>query len=749
MLEEAFREAVGEAIRSGERRLLLAAGEGSLERLASLLWEYGKELGRRPSVLYSADYDRRSGEVRGADLVAKLTAGCCSLTVLDFDRSDEAVGGTWDVLLADLGRQMRANDLGRLVETVRGGGLVLFAIPGLRTWLSTLTYFQAKLATPPYSEADVRNRFKKRMLKTLERAEGAWIVDLEAGEVRGNPREISERRETPRPDVDEPVRRLALTEEQLEVIDAVDGVGRRGVVVVTANRGRGKSAACGLALSLLIGQRRVRRAVLTAPQPQGLLTLTEFLERGLRDQGIEPRVVVRDGLPQRVLAGRARVDVLTPVEAAGARADLVVVDEAAGIPVPLLFKILGRYRISVFSSTIHGYEGAGRGFSLRFMGFLRRSGLRVTEVRMTVPIRYPPGDPIEAWLYDFLLLDAEPPDPPEEPDPSRAEYGEVDLADDSQLRPFYGIYVLAHYRNRPNDLAILLDAPHHMARALTQGGRVVVSLHVAEEGRLSRLPAGELPPAEGPPGHMIPNRVALYYGHKEFMRLWGWRIVRIATHPDLQGMGFGTRALSELEEEARERGVDWIGAGFGATARLLRFWVKNGFLAVHASPKRNEVSGEYSVFVVKPLSERAGRAVTWVNQEFRRRMIGCLHDTYFDMSPAVARLLLRGPPVEARLRLSQSQRVRLTLFMEGTHNYDAVADAAREVVAHYFTSWRWDPPLDEREEEVLLAKALQGKPWETVASRFKLGRGVFEYVKDALRRLVEEYEERRLLRLWG
>lgn len=47
-------------------------------------------------------------------------------------------------------------------------------------------------------------------------------------------------------------------------------------------------------------------------------------------------------------------------------ADLLVIDEAAAIPLPLVRAMIGPYLIFL-SSTINGYEGTGRSLSLKLL----------------------------------------------------------------------------------------------------------------------------------------------------------------------------------------------------------------------------------------------------------------------------------------------------------------------------------------------------------------------------------------------
>ena len=56
-------------------------------------------------------------------------------------------------------------------------------------------------------------------------------------------------------------------------------------------------------------------------------------------------------------------------------ADLVVIDEAAAIPLPYVKSFFGTHNLFL-ASTINGYEGTGRSLSLKLLEELRNKGAR-------------------------------------------------------------------------------------------------------------------------------------------------------------------------------------------------------------------------------------------------------------------------------------------------------------------------------------------------------------------------------------
>ncbi len=715
---------IGEALTYGERRLIVISGRDSLELASQIANEW---LSRRDGKVILATHQGRGAE--------RVSIDDDKLVSIDFDQTQEILGGTWDILIADFSLQFRANDLGRLVEVVRGGGLVLLTIPPVEEWLSSLTEFQRRFIVPPFENREVRQLFKERFLSSIGAPGTFFLGEEERGHLTGK---LARDRAHPE-ETKDPLMDLCATRDQQKVLySMIEAIReRKRTFILTANRGRGKSAVLGLALSRILMETKIRRAVVTSPSLEGIQTLFEFLMKGLDVQGVRYDPLIREGHVIDVKFKGRNVFFLTPDSAAEVGVKLKVVDEAAAISIPTLFKILHNSKFSIFSSTIHGYEGAGRGFTLRFLKRIKGSGIPYAEERMEEPIRYPPGDPVESWLYKLLLLDAEPGDSPSSATPNDAVYRHLDLkgVGEDYLRRFYGIYILAHYRNRPNDLQILLDAPHHFARSLEYDGKPIVSLHIAEEGGLpSSVLDNMMRGLRDVPGHVIPSRIVLHYNFKSFGRLRGWRIVRIATHPEMQGMGFGTRALEHVEMEARDNGIDWIGAGFGATRDLLRFWMRLKFIPVHISPKRNSVTGEYSVLLVKPLSEKAARLLDEVLKEFKRRLLNSLHDVYFSLNPLVASYLLKSPVRSGKLRLSQSQRSRLQGFIKGEYIYELASDAIYEIVKHYF--WLGEDCLTPLEDSLLVGKVLQGKGWDIIRSRFKLKDDPYDLLRGILKNLI-------------
>ena len=398
-------------------------------------------------------------------------------------------------------------------------------------------------------------------------------------------------------------------------------------------------------------------------------------------------------------------------------------------------------------TTVHGYEGAGRGFSVRFRDRLAAADVHVTEVRLDDPVRYARDDPVESWAFRTLLLDARPPVAAavEDATPESVAYRAVSAdelaADEHLLREAFGLLVLAHYRTEPNDLARLLDAPNLSLRALTHEGRVVSVALLAREGGLDDATREGMYRGERIRGNMVPDVLTSQLRDPEAGAPVGRRVMRIATHHAVRSRGLGSRLLGGVEEEFGDD-VDYLSTGFGATPDLLGFWTANGYRAVHLSTTRNEASGEHSAVMLRPTGD-AGRTLhDRTAARFRDRVGAVLSDALRDADPDVVRATLRACDADADPLIDPSDyewRVVVGAAY-GTGLYDAAPRPFRRLaLARLLDPGRTD--LDPREERLLVRKVLQARPWGAVASElgYHSPGECMRALGAAYRALVDEY----------
>ncbi|MEM3745241.1 MAG: GNAT family N-acetyltransferase, partial [Candidatus Bathyarchaeia archaeon] len=681
-----------------------------------------------------------------------------------YEESHRVLGTTNDMLIMDMSVGARPNDIGRLVETVKGGGLVVLYNLDLKVDKPWETSIHRNLLYSLHPQRSLNKRFEEFFVRKLLEAQGIWVLDnwkILKGELLNPPKTIREQPKLPeKSKFLGKLYELALTEDQVRALQIIEEtIGRerqrRSALLITSNRGRGKSALLGLSAAMLI-YLGVRKILVTAPNSEESQIVFGMIEKGLETLGMNFTRETREGMP-RIKCKRGSVEFNLPQKALKESANILMVDEAAGIPVPLLFTFAEKFPKVIFASTVHGYEGAGRGFSLRFLRALQQDkGITLQKIELKEPIRYAPNDPVEKWLYEALLLDAEPADLDEtivkEIKPEECRYERVDLDqwfrfDEKRLREFIGIYVLAHYRNRPDDLLILGDAPHHSARAvIAKSGEIIAALHIAEEGKMRRELIDLVISGNPPPGNLIPSCIIKYYPlYSEFARLKGIRIVRIAVHPELIGRGIGSLAIKNLCNEAIDEGFDWVGASFGADKVLLNFWLKNGFIPVHISPMRNIVSGEYSVAVIRPLSDKAESLAKEIYMEFKIRLLNSLQDTYFSLEPEVAVQLLNVNKWDhlEKPNLTRSQIDRLLSYVKGSLTYEGACDAIRQILAsHFMSSGKPRLPLNPVDEVKLVARCLQCRSWDRVANIVKVSSVDLKYeMRKHVGALMEHYYE--------
>ncbi|EOO00838.1 putative nucleolar atpase protein [Phaeoacremonium minimum UCRPA7] len=798
-----------------------------------------------------------------------------------YKETEKILGNTYGMCILQDFEAITPNILARTIETVEGGGMVILLLKGLNSLrqLYTLTMdVHSRYRTEAHD--DVVARFNERFILSLGSCDSCLVIDDEL-----NVLPISGAKgvkQLPPPDLDQPktpaqqeldglkeslqdtqpvgsLVTLARTVDQakalLTFVDAIAEKTLRSTVALTAARGRGKSAAMGVAVAAAVAH-GYSNIFITSPSPENLKTLFEFIFKGFDALGYMDHIdysiiqstnpdfnkaIVRVNIHRQ---HRQTIQYIRPQDAhVLGQAELVVIDEAAAIPLPLVKKLMGPYLVFM-ASTINGYEGTGRSLSLKLIKQLRdqsRAGTIVTdgevadrttgraaknqdspytggrslrEITLSEPIRYAQGDAVEKWLNTLLCLDATLPKSKLQtqgyPDPSQCQLLNINRdtlfsfhpVSEKFLQQIVGLFVAAHYKNTPDDLQLLSDAPAHELFVLVppvdeNSNRLpepLCVIQVSLEGKISRQSViNSLSRGQRPAGDLIPWLVSQQFQDDEFASLSGSRVVRIATNPDYVRSGYGSKALellidfyegkfASLSEDAemigdqtmprvtdpaelanaslldddikvrdiskmpplfsklserRPQNIDYVGVSYGLTAELHKFWKKSGFSPVYLRQTANDLTGEHTCVMLRPLEVSGDRS--WLgafSRDYHRRFLSLL-SYQFRKFPAIMALSIdESANAGAALDDIQPRPVkkedldqlmtpfdlkRLESYANNMLDYHVVLDLVPTLANLYFTGrLRSDIKLTGVQQCILLSIGLQHKDMDEVSEDLTL-----------------------------
>ncbi|PAV84600.1 hypothetical protein WR25_26277 [Diploscapter pachys] len=766
--------------------------KSSVSARPSVLWCYKKELSfsshRKKRMKEIAKKARSSGGNAEIDPF-HIFVSATQIRYCYYNETHTILGNTYGMVVLQDFEALTPNLLARTIETVEGGGVVvllLHSVNSLRQLFTISMDVHSRYRSDAHGE--VVPRFNERFILSLASSPAIAALDdhlnilpisshinrLESTTVRSQKSESSNDEElrTLKEAMKDtkPIGQLLAkckTADQgkalLRLLDVITEKTLNATCSLTAARGRGKSASLGLALAgaVAFGYTNI---FVTSPSPENLRTLFEFVVKGF--DAIEYQVklllfqkfglfqehtdyeLIQSTNPEFRKAlvrinvfreHRQTIQYIHPTDANKlGQAELVVVDEAAAIPLPLVKDLISGPYLVFLASTINGYEGTGRSLSLKLIQQLKQQaaghakgektavskGRQLYEMTLEESIRYKPGDQIEQWLNKLLCLDACQAAPKLScgtPPPQNCELYYVNRdtlfsfhkASEVFLHQVMGIYVSAHYKNSPNDLQLLSDAPSHHLFALmapvkaeeSSVPEVLAVIQIALEGKLSKDKVSEsLSRGKQAAGDLLPWTVSQNFLDNNFAEMCGARIVRIAVHPEYQGMGYGSRAMKLLEdyfcgkimnleemdeervskkmlktvkakeavesvkdghtvalleeviepranlpplllklEERQPEKLDYLGTSFGLTLNLLKFWKKLKFVPVYIRQNANDLTGEYTSVMLKTINAQEDDT-PWLSHywvEFRHRILPLLGFEFAKFPAALALSLLQ------------------------------------------------------------------------------------------------------------
>ncbi|WP_051902134.1 GNAT family N-acetyltransferase, partial [Photobacterium sanctipauli] len=526
----------------------------------------------------------------------------------------------------------------------------------------------------------------------------------------------------------------AVTQCQSDAIAAVRRVvtgHRKRPVVITADRGRGKSAAMGLAAASLLQARKIKIAV-TAPSFESAKTIFRH-------------VAERFDMPfscQRQLAvGLGVIDFVSPdmLLSGAVDADFVIVDEAAAIPAPLLSAMLDRFNRIVFSSTVHGYEGTGRGFAVKFRQILDTKMPHWRSVELAEPVRWANDDPLENWVFQALLFAAPLPEvdsasPPEQGNEthnrlklvactSRALEKQELLSDELLLTQVFGLLVNAHYQTSPADLVAMLDDDKlSVIATFYQGSLVGCCLVMAEGGLDEKLAEQVQHGTRRIKGHLLAQSMAAHLGLAQGAVQRCGRIMRIAVHPELQQQGIGQVLLQYTATWAQAH-FDYLGTSFGYVPELLQFWHKAGYRPVRLGLKKDAASGYQSLQCTLALTSQSQQWLGDADQLFAANLHFNASECFSGLSASSFTALYRYVVKDLVCPASLPQHLvaqQLALYCRGGLGYELALPALTTALISALSG---DIQTDNNRSDwsaLAVAKVIQRKPWPAIVEEFNL-----------------------------
>jgi tRNA(Met) cytidine acetyltransferase len=476
--------------------------------------------------------------------------------------------------------------------------------------------------------------------------------------------------------------------------------------VVTADRGRGKSSALGMLVARLLSDlTQSINIIITAPNRASLnVFYTQLIKHLPKDSNYTLR--------NAELALEKSSLKFLPVDEA-VKSDMnkhiLIVDEAAGVPVYLLTKLLSQFKQCIFSSTVYGYEGAGKGFSLKFLPWVATHYPDFIHRHLKQPIRWNQGDPLEQLLFDVCLLNAEINQfdhreltTLKKDETTIACLSQKELANnESLLRDVFSIFVTAHYQTKPSDLKILLENPNIRLFAASNSGMIIgVTLAMVEGNLEPRMIDAVKQGKRRIKNQFLPQSILTQCQEEQAFDYSYLRVMRIAVHPQLQGEGVGSQMLVETEKWAKRENIDCIGTSYAANPMVCRFWFSAGFTPFRIGFKADASSGEHSILMLKSISYDSESFTRGLTAKFYESFDYLLVDEYRELSIELVQLVLCHNTLNTTLEAQDRRNV--IAFAEGSALYSYVVLSLHKWLLHYLT---YDSNPD-KELEVLIARIL-------------------------------------------
>ncbi|WP_196588937.1 GNAT family N-acetyltransferase [Aliivibrio fischeri] len=619
------------------------------------------------------------------------------LPSLEMKTALKKLGQETHCLVIDISHEFNANAINAVCGTLVGGGLVFF----IRSEDSSLHRNIERWLT----------HFKKQMLVISENAPLPLLP-----QVPTEKKLMSSFTQTDK--LDELYRSIDQKHAVLSIQRVITGHAKRPLII-TADRGRGKSSAIGIAIAELVRDKKLVIGI-TAPLR---VNINEVF-------GHAVSVAKKLGMPFKqekntLTINGSTVTYFAPDELIrdSYSLDLLCIDEAAAIPAPMLLALTERYSRLVFSTTINGYEGTGRGFEIKFKKQLALLRPNFHSVEMIQPIRWSEFDPLENWLSSVFLLDHKVSSDKKQ-DISREDVEFVrlnvsDLLTDPELaQSIFSLLVSAHYQTSPNDWLSLLSDPSLFCWAgIDKSSRSVLTCAlVSLEGELDNQLIADIQLGKRrPKGHLVPVSLTQTLCINEPAQQSCIRIMRIAVEQHYQRMHLGSKFIEFIKAFYCDLGVDYLSTSFGSTPGLNEFWLSLDFSFIRLGISKDKASGSHSLLAVLPLSKNAVEWQSLGKDYFSMALPEQLLSVFNELDVSEVLSLLKG--IDTKQPLSDLMIKRIEMYSNGGLGVEMIQYELRHFVLSSISALL---TLNTTHQVLVVSKIIQLHDWKTIISLSKV-----------------------------
>ncbi|MCE7536076.1 GNAT family N-acetyltransferase [Aliivibrio fischeri] len=619
------------------------------------------------------------------------------LPSLEMKTALKKLGQETHCLVIDISHEFNANAINAVCGTLVGGGLVFF----IRSEDSSLHRNIERWLT----------HFKKQMLVISENAPLPLLP-----QVPTEKKLMSSFTQTDK--LDELYRSVDQKHAVLSIQRVITGHAKRPLII-TADRGRGKSSAIGIAIAELVRDKKLVIGI-TAPLR---VNINEVF-------GHAASVAKKLGMPFKqekntLTINGSTVTYFAPDELIrdSYSLDLLCIDEAAAIPAPMLLALTERYSRLVFSTTINGYEGTGRGFEIKFKKQLALLRPNFHSVEMIQPIRWSELDPLENWLSSVFLLDHKV-SSNKQLDISREDVEFVrlnvsDLLTDPELaQSIFSLLVSAHYQTSPNDwLALLSDPSLFCWAGIDKSSRNVLTCAlVSLEGQLDNELIADIQVGKRRPrGHLAPVSLTQTLCINEPAQQSCIRIMRIAVEQHYQRMHLGSKFIEYIKAFYCDLGIDYLSTSFGSTPGLNEFWLSLDFSFMRLGISKDKASGSHSLLAVLPLSKNAIEWLPLGKDYFVMALPEQLLSVFNELDVSEVLSLLKG--IDTKQPLADVMIKRIEMYSNGGLGVEMIQYELRHFL---LSSISLLLTLNATHQVLVVSKILQLQDWKTTISLSKV-----------------------------